>query len=225
MPIGGSASRVGKAKRAHQLFATKEMVGTAQVRLCPLSRPLIEIVPAPHPPLSAHRHRLLAAHGANLRRRLHRPHCRGRKIHPRRRRARGRGDAVHPPHLGVADDPGKCRPVGARRSHDGAEPAAPENAGWAHDTEGPDDMPAHVKTMLTATSLQIPVLSGGLALGTWQAIYLIEHRVRRIAARSCCSSSGLTGLDPQKENRPRSAPRPACSMLCGAIRRTAEITW
>jgi secondary thiamine-phosphate synthase enzyme len=55
---------------------------------------------------------------------------------------------------------------------------APENAGWRHDTEGPDDMPAHVKTMLTATSLQIPVLSGELALGTWQAIYLIEHRTR-----------------------------------------------
>ena len=53
---------------------------------------------------------------------------------------------------------------------------APENARWTHDTEGPDDMPAHVKTMLTATSLQIPVLDGELALGTWQAIYLIEHR-------------------------------------------------
>jgi secondary thiamine-phosphate synthase enzyme len=55
---------------------------------------------------------------------------------------------------------------------------APEDAGWTHDTEGPDDMPAHVKTMLTATSLQIPVLNGELALGTWQAIYLIEHRAR-----------------------------------------------
>jgi secondary thiamine-phosphate synthase enzyme len=55
---------------------------------------------------------------------------------------------------------------------------APEGAGWSHDTEGPDDMPAHVKTMLTATSLQIPVLHGELALGTWQAIYLIEHRAR-----------------------------------------------
>jgi secondary thiamine-phosphate synthase enzyme len=54
--------------------------------------------------------------------------------------------------------------------------AAPENAGWTHDTEGPDDMPAHIKTMLTATSLQVPVLDSELALGTWQAIYLIEHR-------------------------------------------------
>jgi secondary thiamine-phosphate synthase enzyme len=55
---------------------------------------------------------------------------------------------------------------------------APEDAGWSHDTEGPDDMPAHVKTMLTAITLQIPVLKGQLALGAWQAVYLIEHRAR-----------------------------------------------
>jgi len=55
---------------------------------------------------------------------------------------------------------------------------APENAGWRHDTEGPDDMPAHIKTMLTATSLHVPVLQGAPALGTWQAIYLVEHRAR-----------------------------------------------
>jgi secondary thiamine-phosphate synthase enzyme len=55
---------------------------------------------------------------------------------------------------------------------------APENAGWVHDTEGPDDMPAHIKTMLTTTSLQIPVRDGEMMLGTWQAIYLIEHRAR-----------------------------------------------
>jgi secondary thiamine-phosphate synthase enzyme len=55
---------------------------------------------------------------------------------------------------------------------------APENAGWTHDAEGPDDMPAHVKTMLTGASLHVPVLNGELALGTWQAIYLIEHRSR-----------------------------------------------
>jgi len=56
---------------------------------------------------------------------------------------------------------------------------APENAGWTHNAEGPDDMPAHVKTMLTSVSLQIPVISGEMVLGTWQAIYLIEHRARR----------------------------------------------
>ena len=55
---------------------------------------------------------------------------------------------------------------------------APEDAGWSHDTEGPDDMPAHVKAMLTTTSLQIPIMQGELMLGTWQAVYLIEHRRR-----------------------------------------------
>ena len=55
---------------------------------------------------------------------------------------------------------------------------APENAGWSHDTEGPDDMPAHIKTLLTSVSLQIPVVNGEMVLGTWQAIYLIEHRAR-----------------------------------------------
>jgi secondary thiamine-phosphate synthase enzyme len=55
---------------------------------------------------------------------------------------------------------------------------APEDFGWSHDTEGPDDMPAHVKTMLSATSLQVPVMKGKLMLGVWQAIYLIEHRRR-----------------------------------------------
>ena len=55
---------------------------------------------------------------------------------------------------------------------------APRDGGWIHDAEGPDDMPAHIRTMLTATSLQVPLLGGGLALGTWQGIYLIEHRAR-----------------------------------------------
>jgi secondary thiamine-phosphate synthase enzyme len=55
---------------------------------------------------------------------------------------------------------------------------APEHAGWTHETEGPDDMPAHVKTLLTSVSLQIPVVNGEMVLGTWQAIYLIEHRAR-----------------------------------------------
>jgi len=55
---------------------------------------------------------------------------------------------------------------------------APANAGWVHDTEGPDDMPAHVKAMLTAVSLHVPVAAGRLALGTWQGIYLAEHRAR-----------------------------------------------
>jgi secondary thiamine-phosphate synthase enzyme len=47
-----------------------------------------------------------------------------------------------------------------------------------HTTEGPDDMPAHVKSALTAVSLGIPIMGGRLALGTWQGIYLFEHRDR-----------------------------------------------
>jgi secondary thiamine-phosphate synthase enzyme len=70
---------------------------------------------------------------------------------------------------------------------------APENAGWSHDTEGPDDMPAHIKTMLTATSLHIPVLRGELALGTWQAIYLIEHRARPHTREIVLQFAGATG--------------------------------
>ena len=49
---------------------------------------------------------------------------------------------------------------------------------YRHDTEGPDDMPAHIKAALTATSLSIPVIQGSLGLGTWQGIYLWEHRRR-----------------------------------------------
>jgi secondary thiamine-phosphate synthase enzyme len=55
---------------------------------------------------------------------------------------------------------------------------APDDAGWVHDVEGPDDMPAHVKTMFTGVSLQVPVSAGTLALGTWQGIYVAEHRAR-----------------------------------------------
>ena len=53
---------------------------------------------------------------------------------------------------------------------------APEDAPWIHDVEGPDDMPAHVKAMLAGVSLHVPVTGAKLALGTWQGIYLVEHR-------------------------------------------------
>jgi secondary thiamine-phosphate synthase enzyme len=49
---------------------------------------------------------------------------------------------------------------------------------YTHTTEGPDDMPSHIRAALTATSLGIPVTAGRLALGTWQGIYLWEHRRR-----------------------------------------------
>jgi secondary thiamine-phosphate synthase enzyme len=55
---------------------------------------------------------------------------------------------------------------------------APTDAGWVHDPEGPDDMPAHVKSMLNGVSLHIPVADGRMALGTWQGIYVAEHRAQ-----------------------------------------------
>ena len=56
------------------------------------------------------------------------------------------------------------------------ERLAPEAAPWVHTVEGPDDMPAHVKAMLNGVSLHIPVRDGALTLGTWQGLYLVEHR-------------------------------------------------
>ena len=55
---------------------------------------------------------------------------------------------------------------------------APETGGYEHDDEGPDDMPAHIKAMLTGGALTVPFSSNRLLLGTWQAIYLAEHRAR-----------------------------------------------
>jgi secondary thiamine-phosphate synthase enzyme len=58
------------------------------------------------------------------------------------------------------------------------ERLAPEGADYAHDTEGADDMPAHIRAALTQTQLSVPVIGGALALGTWQGVYLFEHRRR-----------------------------------------------
>ena len=58
------------------------------------------------------------------------------------------------------------------------ERIAPTDAGWVHQVEGPDDMPAHVKSMLNGVSLHVPVGGGAMALGTWQGIYVAEHRRR-----------------------------------------------
>ena len=54
--------------------------------------------------------------------------------------------------------------------------AVPERFGWEHSLEGPDDMPAHIKASLLGPALSLPVSGGRLALGTWQGIYLCEHR-------------------------------------------------
>ncbi|HET7446739.1 MAG TPA: secondary thiamine-phosphate synthase enzyme YjbQ [Methyloceanibacter sp.] len=59
---------------------------------------------------------------------------------------------------------------------DTLERLAPEGRDYAHQEEGPDDMPSHIKAMLTAVSLSIPVNGGRMVLGRWQGVYLIEHR-------------------------------------------------
>jgi len=58
------------------------------------------------------------------------------------------------------------------------EDLAPESRAWEHDDEGPDDMPAHARSAVTKTSESVPVSNGRLALGTWQGLYLWEHRSR-----------------------------------------------
>lgn len=55
---------------------------------------------------------------------------------------------------------------------------APESRAWEHDDEGPDDMPAHARSAVTRTSETIPIVDGALGLGTWQGLYLWEHRSR-----------------------------------------------
>jgi secondary thiamine-phosphate synthase enzyme len=59
---------------------------------------------------------------------------------------------------------------------DALEALAPESRAYAHQEEGSDDMPSHIKAMLTAVSLSIPVVGGSMVLGTWQGVYLVEHR-------------------------------------------------
>jgi secondary thiamine-phosphate synthase enzyme len=69
--------------------------------------------------------------------------------------------------------------------------AVPEDAGfWTHTLEGPDDMPAHIKAALIGPSLTIPVADGAPALGTWQGIYLCEHRDRGGARRIVATLQG-----------------------------------
>lgn len=59
---------------------------------------------------------------------------------------------------------------------DALDGLAPRDRPYRHSSEGPDDMPSHIKAMVTSTSLSIPVRSGRMALGTWQGVYLVEHR-------------------------------------------------
>ncbi|WP_293681582.1 secondary thiamine-phosphate synthase enzyme YjbQ [uncultured Phenylobacterium sp.] len=66
----------------------------------------------------------------------------------------------------------------ARDLEDWVAKVAPESPAYRHQDEGPDDMPAHLRTALTGVQLSIPLIDGRLALGTWQGVYLFEHRAR-----------------------------------------------
>jgi secondary thiamine-phosphate synthase enzyme len=74
---------------------------------------------------------------------------------------------------------------------------APEEAGrYEHDDEGPDDMPAHLKTALTQVQLSVPVMKRELLLGTWQGIYLFEHRTRPSTREIVLYLAGSPATDP-----------------------------
>ena len=89
----------------------------------------------------------------------------------------GFAPAVSAAHVGIADHQRECRSRRARRSRALVHHAVPENAPYfEHTAEGPDDMPAHVKSSVIGCSVTIPIRDGRLALGTWQGIYLGEHR-------------------------------------------------
>ena len=68
--------------------------------------------------------------------------------------------------------------------------AVPEGAHYEHDDEGPDDMPAHVKAMLTGSALTVPFAEGRMLLGTWQGVYLAEHRARPHRRQVVCYAIG-----------------------------------
>ncbi|KAF0249235.1 MAG: hypothetical protein FD167_1363 [bacterium] len=68
---------------------------------------------------------------------------------------------------------------------------APESRNWEHDAEGTDDMPAHAKSVLTKTSETIPITDGRLAMGTWQGLYLWEHRSRPHRRRLIIHIAGI----------------------------------
>src|SRR6188472_4196926 len=74
--------------------------------------------------------------------------------------------------------------------------AVPERFAWEHSLEGPDDMPAHIKASLLGPSLSLPVARGRLALGTWQGVYLCEHRDRGGARALVATLNGQSRREP-----------------------------
>jgi len=76
---------------------------------------------------------------------------------------------------------------------DALDRLAPRDHPYKHSMEGSDDMPAHIKSMVTSTSLSIPVRQGALALGTWQGLYLVEHRDAPHRRRVVLTFTGVLG--------------------------------
>ena len=83
---------------------------------------------------------------------------------------------------------------------DALDRLAPAGPIYRHSIEGPDDMPAHIKTVLTATSQAIPVLRGQLMLGTWQGLYVVEHRARPHTREVVLHFSGTRAVPPGRSS-------------------------
>ena len=98
---------------------------------------------------------------------------------------------VHPPHERVADRLRECRSDRSPRSGTvRCQSGARRRSIFQHDSEGPDDMPAHIRSILTLTSLTIPVESRRCDLGTWQGVFLWEHRTSPHRRRITVSITG-----------------------------------
>jgi secondary thiamine-phosphate synthase enzyme len=93
---------------------------------------------------------------------------------------------------------------------------APAQAGWVHDVEGPDDMPAHIKSMLNGVSLHVPVIDGALALVTWQGIYVAEHRARSRGDFAISRRLSMSGEPDQKNGRVGEDPAASFAQNCVA---------
>lgn len=81
---------------------------------------------------------------------------------------------------------------------DAMDRLAPAGPIYRHSVEGPDDMPAHIKAVLMQTSMAVPVLRGRLALGTWQSVYVVEHRARPHTREVLLHFSGTRAVPPGK---------------------------
>ena len=177
--------------------------------------------------LSALRDRDVAADRADARHGLRRSHRRGREIPRRSRRTGRRGDAVHPPYLGVADDPGERRSLRARLiSRRRSSRLAPENAGWTHDTEGSG---RHARACQDHADVDVAADPGAerRARARHMAGDLPDRASppARTGARSCCSSSARHGHSCRKTKPAADAPRPVVGWYARRRPRSKSQVW